>query len=159
MIILPDLLAPNLKIIFCGTAPGTQSARAKAYYAGRGNRFWKTLYEIGLTPRQLMPQEYPELLLYGLGLTDLSKTSFGQDETLSFSNEDRESLKAKIERYQPQILAFTSKNAGQQFLKRPVCFGLQDAPIGKTKVFVLPSTSGLAIRYWNIQHWKKLVTQ
>jgi double-stranded uracil-DNA glycosylase len=62
--ILPDVLAPNLKVVFCGTAAGTQSAEVGAYYAGRGNKFWRTLYEIGLTPRQLAPHEFTSLPLY-----------------------------------------------------------------------------------------------
>src|SRR2546427_10087333 len=47
---LPDLLAPSLRVVFVGTAAGRESA-AKCYYAGRGNRFWRTLHEVGLTPR------------------------------------------------------------------------------------------------------------
>ena len=53
--ILPDLLAPGMRVVFCGTAPGTASARAGAYYAGPGNRFWATLHEVGLTPILLAP--------------------------------------------------------------------------------------------------------
>ena len=61
MPILPDLLPHNLKVVFCGTAAGTQSAQAGAYYAGRGNKFWRILHETGLTPRQLAPHEFPTL--------------------------------------------------------------------------------------------------
>ena len=31
--VLPDVLAPDLHVVFCGTAPGTRSARDGAYYA------------------------------------------------------------------------------------------------------------------------------
>jgi len=55
--VLPDVLAPGLAIVFCGTAVGTVSARRRAYYAGPGNAFWPTLHRVGLTPRQLLPEE------------------------------------------------------------------------------------------------------
>ena len=47
--ILPDVLTYNLKIVFCGTAASKKSKLLKSYYAGPGNKFWKTLYEIKLT--------------------------------------------------------------------------------------------------------------
>ena len=74
--ILPDLLKENLKIVFCGTAAGNKSAERKAYYAGAGNLFYPTLASCDLTPRILKPQEFPELLNYQIGLTDLAKFTF-----------------------------------------------------------------------------------
>lgn len=56
--ILPDLLAPGLDIVFCGTAVGAESARRRAY-AGPGNAFWPTLAQVGLTPRRLAPRNTP----------------------------------------------------------------------------------------------------
>src|SRR5215475_6627174 len=76
---LPDLLAPNLRVIFVGTAAGRRSAELGHYYAGRGNRFWRTLHEMGLTPRLFEPREFRELLPLGIGLTDMSKLGCGMD--------------------------------------------------------------------------------
>jgi len=67
--ILPDVLAPGLSIVFCGTAAGTESARRRAYYAHPQNRFWRVLHEAGLTPRRLAPAEFALLPDFGLGLT------------------------------------------------------------------------------------------
>jgi G:T/U-mismatch repair DNA glycosylase len=66
---LPDLLAPNLRVIFVGTAAGKRSAEFGHYYAGRGNRFWRTLHEVGLTPRLFEPGEFRALLALGIGHT------------------------------------------------------------------------------------------
>lgn len=82
MDILSDMLGPGLKVVFCGMAAGNRSARIGAYYAGRGNRFWEVLHRIGLTPYRLRPEEYPNLLHYGIGLTDLVKSAFGNDRAL-----------------------------------------------------------------------------
>lgn len=155
--ILPDVLQPGLDIVFCGTAPGVASAQASAYYAKPGNRFWKVLHEIGLTPAQLAPADYRQLLSHGIGLTDLCKLSFGQDKDLPHAQLDRAGLEQKILRYQPRVLAFTSLQGAKWYLRdskvRP---GLQADTIGKTRLFALPSTSGLATNHWNIASWQEL---
>ena len=71
--ILPDALAVGLDVVFCGSAAGTRSARADAYYAGPGNRFWPTLFSIGLMPEQIRPANFRHVVRYGIGLTDLAK--------------------------------------------------------------------------------------
>ena len=60
--VLPDVLGPGLRIVFCGSAAGAVSARVGAYYAGPGNRFWPTLHRVGLTPRLLAPAEFRTVL-------------------------------------------------------------------------------------------------
>lgn len=155
MEILPDVLQPGLKIVFCGTAAGNVSARVGAYYAGPGNLFWATLRTTGLTPRRLRPEEFREVVAYGIGLTDLAKFTFGLDATLKHSDFDAAALRVKIREVAPRVIAFTSKNAGQKFLGvRRVEYGRQAEMIGSTAVFVLPSPSGLARSYWDITHWQ-----
>src|SRR5882672_11153472 len=80
--LLPDILEPNLSLVFCGTAAGTVSAQRGAYYAHPHNKFWKTLHRVGLTPRLLDPSEYNQLPEWGLGLTDIAKTVCGMDKEL-----------------------------------------------------------------------------
>ncbi len=156
MNVLPDVLAPGLAVVFCGSAVGTASARRRAYYAGPGNAFWRTLSDVGLTPRQLAPEEYKSVTEYGLGLTDLAKTISGSDRVISRKDFDRPGLRAKMLQYQPRILAFTSKRAAGEFLRHPVDYGLLDETIGETVLFVLPSPSGAARRYWKERHWREL---
>jgi len=155
--LVPDLLEPGLSLIFCGTAPSPISARAKAYYANPGNGFWPALHRCGLTPTLLQPHEYPELLRLGIGLTDLCKNQAGSDDDLPQKAFDRASVEEKIRQYQPAIVAFTSKNAGSLFLKRhKIEYGLQPELIGKTRLFVLSSSSGRARRFWREDIWKEL---
>jgi TDG/mug DNA glycosylase family protein len=80
--ILPDHLKPGLKLVFCGTAAGRQSALQKAYYAHKQNKFWRTLYETGLTLHPFEPKEYPGLWKLGIGLTDIAKYAYGMDHQL-----------------------------------------------------------------------------
>lgn len=156
LMVLPDILAPNLDIVFCGTAVGETSARRGAYYAGRGNVFWPTLYKVGFTPRPLLPTEYEELLQFRMGLTDLAKQISGNDEILARSHFDCDRLKAIVREYQPRILAFTSKRAAQEFLGRRVEYGRLPEQEGDTILFVLPSPSGAARGYWSHVPWEDL---
>lgn len=155
--VLPDVLTTGLAIVFCGTAAGSESARRRAYYAGPGNAFWPTLFKVGLTPRQLAPEEYPLLLEHGLGLTDLAKRVSGQDRVLVQADFSRADLESTVVRYAPGILAFTSKKSAMTFLDRQrVPYGLLEDTIGRTRLFVLPSPSGAARGYWDIGHWAEL---
>ncbi len=156
MPILPDVLVPNLKVVFCGTAVGKQSAERNAYYAGDGNKFWPTLFAVGITDRRFQPSDYRELLRLRVGLTDLAKDVSGADAGLKASDFDRERLRQVIETYQPFALAFTSKKAGQSFFGGKRDYGLQPQTIGATRIHILPSPSGLANGYWSDLWWKKL---
>lgn len=150
------MLAPGLRIVFCGTAVSVTSAQVGAYYARRGNKFWAALFKVGLTPRQLRPEEYATLTQYGLGLTDLAKSVAGCDAALEDRHFDRSGLRAKIEHYTPRVLAFTSKRAGKEFTGRKVPYGFLHESIGSTRLFVLSSTSGLANKSWSIKPWEEL---
>lgn len=156
MSVLPDVLVPGLAVVFCGTAVGTASALRRAYYAGRGNGFWQTLAEVGLTPRRIEPEEYQCITDFGLGLTDLAKTISGADDVLSNEHFGRGELHAKVLQYKPKVLAFTSKRAAQEFLGHPVPYGLLDEKIDDTLLFVLPSPSGTARRHWDLKPWRDL---
>jgi TDG/mug DNA glycosylase family protein len=155
--VLEDLLADGLRIVFCGTRPGIASAARQAYYAKPGNRFWRTLHEVGLTPRLFAADEYRLLLPLGIGLTDLAKTSAGQDSTLSAAELHIDRLRASLERHGPKCLAFTSKNAAELALgRRNLRFGLLDERFCGIETHVLPSTSGLATSHWDIAPWQAL---
>lgn len=157
--VLPDVLAPGLRVVFCGTAPGTRSARESAYYAHPGNHFWRSLFEAGLTPRLLVPREFREVLRFGIGLTDVAKHHFGSDAELPRAAFDAASLHRKLARFQPRFVAFTSKNAARAGLalgSRNPDYGEQPVTIAQTRVFVLPSPSGQARGFWDIGPWRQL---
>lgn len=153
---LPDLLSRGLRVVFCGTAAGTTSARLGAYYAGRGNKFWPTLAKIGLTPRQLRPHEFSELLSYGIGLTDLAKKASGADASIGASSFDRAALEEKMRALQPEVIAFNGKKAAHAALGTRANYGWAEETIGGVPVFVLPSTSGLASKHWDEAWWQHL---
>jgi TDG/mug DNA glycosylase family protein len=154
--VLPDVLQAGLQAVFCGTAAGRRSATERAYYAHPGNRFWRALFEAGLTPRQFAPHEFGLLREHGIGLTDLAKHHSGNDSELPRDAFDVPALVARIEQHAPRLLAFTSKNAARALLGTGTGYGLQREMIGRTRLFVLPSPSGQARGHWSIEPWLAL---
>ena len=158
--LVPDLLVPDLKLVFCGTAPSKASAAAKAYYAKPGNKFWPTLHTVGITRTRFAPQEYPALLALGIGLTDLCKEYSGIDSALPKDAFDTAAFARKLTKYRPKIVAFTSKNAAQNYFGRSVDYGWcirgHTQAQASVRFFVLPSPSGLATRYFDIEIWREL---
>lgn len=157
MTVLPDVLEENLKVVFCGTAAGTRSAQIGAYYAGRGNKFWPVLYRVGLTPYQLEPTQFQDVIQFGIGLTDLAQNTSGMDKVLKNTDFAAEAFRERIRRYAPKVVAFNGKKGASVFFGKGVRqYGLQTEMIGATAIFILPSTSGAANRFWDEAIWQKL---
>lgn len=157
--VLPDLLQPGLKLVFCGTAAGTVSAQRGQYYAHPQNKFWRALHLAGITPRQLTPDEYPEALKLGIGLTDIAKHTLGMDSELppqSLGRTAVEALRTRITAAAPRILAFTSLTGGRRVMGPRANFGLQCETLDKTRVWILPSPSPAAHWNWNEAVWLEL---
>lgn len=154
--ILPDMLRPGLRLVFCGTAASRRSAAEGAYYAHPGNFFWRALAESGLTPHRFQPQEFPQLLALGIGFTDLAKHHAGNDAQLPGDAFDVAALHERLTRHAPHVVAFTSKNAARAALGHPADYGLQATRLCRSDVFVLPSPSGQARRFWDITPWRDL---
>ncbi|WP_203334574.1 G/U mismatch-specific DNA glycosylase [Planococcus beigongshangi] len=144
---IPDHLSPNLKILFVGFNPSIRSSETGYHYANPSNRFWKILYEAGLTPRKMLPEENSQLLELGFGLTNI--VARPTKEAVEISKDEyqigAEKLKKKISRYQPQAVCFVGKGVYQQYSrKRQVSWGEQAEPVIPGIVeFVAPSSSGL----------------
>ncbi len=153
---LPDLIRPGLRLVVCGTAVSPASARLGKYYAGHGNKFWKTLHEVGLTPLGLSPETYERLLDFGIGLTDLAKKKSGLDDSLTLSDFAAQRLTELTKEYRPRCVCFNGKRAAQEFLQRSVGYGLARETIDQTILFVAPSTSGSANRWWDSSYWAAL---
>jgi double-stranded uracil-DNA glycosylase len=159
---LPDVLAPNLRVVFCRTAAGTQSALKQAYYAGQGNRFWRVVRELELTDAEIPAVDYRETLSYGIGLTDVCKFHAGMDKELPSGAFAPDELEAKIAKLKPHAIAFNGKKAAQIALgfrsTAELDYGRHPVSFGGAVALVLPSTSGAASGHWNIAPWRKLAT-
>lgn len=143
---VPDVIAPHLKVLFCGINPSVYTAVVGYNFARPGNRFWPTLYAAGFTARQLLPEEQQELLAHGYGITNVVDRA-----TVAAADLSKEELKQggqlllqKVREYKPQVLALLGISVYQvAFGQKGGGVGLQELMIGDTQVWVLPNPSGL----------------
>jgi len=138
MMVLPDIVGADPRIVFCGMAGADSSKTRDHYYETPGNNFWEMLQACGLSPTRLRPEDDHAVPLLGLGLTDLV-------------SHDLDALTAKVEHWRPDWLAFTSKTVAQVAAKilgeRRPRLGPCAWEVGGAQVFVLPGTSGANRRH------------
>ena len=147
---MPDIIAPNLRVLFCGINPSVYSVVVGHHFARPGNRFWPALFASGWTPRRFSPLEDEKLLELGLGITNVAARSSVAAAELSREELEagRVELEGKIERFGPQVLAILGIGAYRTAFARPkAVLGLQNEKIGETKIWILPNPSGLNAHY------------
>jgi TDG/mug DNA glycosylase family protein len=145
-----DIIAPNLRILFCGINPGLYSAYSGHHFARPGNRFWPTLHRAGLVDRRLTAPEGLELLHYGYGLTNVVPRASAGASDLRRQEifEGAERLVRKVRHFKPRVLAILGVGVFRIAFDKPMAtVGRQPEPIGATVVWVLPSPSGLNAHY------------
>jgi len=147
---VPDVIAPNLRVLFCGINPGLYTAAVGHHFARPGNRFWPALYKSGFTDRLLSPFEERELLKLGLGISNVvpHATASASELTKADFIKGGRRLRLKVKRYQPGILAVLGVGAYRTAFVRPKAgIGEQDEMLAGARVWVLPNPSGLNANY------------
>jgi G:T/U-mismatch repair DNA glycosylase/ADP-ribose pyrophosphatase YjhB (NUDIX family) len=140
---VPDVLAPNLRIVFCGINPGRVSAAAHAHFANPRNDFWRLLHAAKLTPRVLEPGDQLEALEHGIGITNAApRTTPGSSDLrrADFAGA-RERLERIAEELRPAWIGFVGKEAYRGVFAERAEHGVQERTLADTRLFVLPSTS------------------
>lgn len=143
---LRDVIAPDLKALFCGINPGLYSAATGFHFARPGNRFWPALHAAGFTPRLLHPSENRTLLEFGYGLTNLVNRATAAAAELSAQELEAggRKLAAKVRRYRPRTVAFVGLGAYRTaFGRTAATLGRQPERLEGAVVWLLPSPSGL----------------
>jgi double-stranded uracil-DNA glycosylase len=137
------VLAPGLRIVFCGINPGRVSAAAGAHFANPRNDFWRLLHAARITSRLYEPNEQLELLREGIGVTNAAyRTTPGSgDLRRSDFVGSAERLEQIARELAPGWLAFVGKEADRGAFNERPALGLQQRALGDTQLFVLPSTS------------------
>jgi double-stranded uracil-DNA glycosylase len=154
---VPDVLAPGLRVVFCGINPGRRSAAAGTHFANPRNDFWRLLHDARFTPRRLAPDEQHQLPSFGYGLTNAAyRTTKGSGELrradFAGAAERLELLAAEL---RPEWIAFVGKEAYRgAFGERPE-LGVRERRLGGSRLFVLPSTSpaNAAVPYGERLRW------
>lgn len=147
---LKDVIAPDLRVLFCGINPGLYSAATGHHFARPGNRFWPALHAAGFTPRLLYPWEMSLFLEAGYGLTNLVDRATAAADELSAGElvTGGKQLARKIRRYRPRAVAFLGLGAYRHaFGRAKAIFGPQPESLEGAAIWVLPSPSGLNANY------------
>src|SRR5262249_20754870 len=147
---IPDVVGLGLRVLFCGINPSLYSAAIGHHFGRPGNRFWPALHRGGFTPRLLSPYEDATLPQRGLGLTNLAGRATAAAEELDDEEliAGRGRLEPKVRRHHPGWVAFLGVTAYRTAFGRPLAsLGLQEETIGTTRLWVLPSPSGLNAHY------------
>jgi TDG/mug DNA glycosylase family protein len=145
-----DVIAPDLRVLFCGINPGLYTAAVGHHFARPGNRFWPALYASGFTDRLLSPFAERELLKSGYGITNVVARTTATADLLTKEEiiAGGKRLRAKVLRYQPRILAVLGLGAYRTAFNQPkATIGRQQDQIGDTVLWVLPNPSGLNANY------------
>jgi TDG/mug DNA glycosylase family protein len=147
---VPDVIAPALRVLFCGINPSLYTAAVGHHFARPGNRFWKALAGARLTDRVLAPEEERELLGLGLGITNLvdRATASAAELTADELRAGARALTAKVEQWRPGCVAFVGLDAYRRAFGRPRArVGPQAERLGPASVWLLPNPSGLQAYY------------
>jgi len=145
-----DVIAPRLRVLFCGINPGLYSGATGHHFARPGNRFWPTLQQAGFTPRLLDPSEERELLVFGYGITNLVPRATATADELAQGEliAGRRRLENKVKRYQPRVVAVLGIGAYRTaFGQKTATLGKQPEPLANSIVWVLPNPRGLNAHY------------
>ena len=145
-----DVIAPDLRVLFCGINPGLYTAAVGHHFARPGNRFWPALYAAGFTDRLLSPFDERELLKSGYGITNVVQRATATADLLTKEEivAGGERLRAKVLRYHPKVLAILGLGAYRTAFNQPkAVVGRQQALIGNTTLWILPNPSGLNANY------------
>jgi TDG/mug DNA glycosylase family protein len=140
---VPDVLAPGLRVLFCGINPGRASAGAGAHFANPRNDFWRLLHAAGFTDQLLTPAEQWDALEHGVGLTNAAaRTTRGSGD---LRRGDFAESAARLEQLArdlyPAWIAFVGKEAYRGTFGERAALGVQRRQLADAKLFVLPSTS------------------
>ena len=143
---IADIIAPDLRVLFCGINPGLYSGVTGHHFARPGNRFWPTLHAAGFTDRRLLPSEERELLARGYGITNLVERATATADELAPAEivAGGQRLLEKIAIYRPQALAVLGVTAYRTAFGRPrAAVGRQPERLDSTALWVLPNPSDI----------------
>jgi TDG/mug DNA glycosylase family protein len=143
---IPDVLGPDLDVVFVGINPGLWSGAVGHHFARPGNRFWKALYGSGFTDRLLSPFEDTSLLDWNLGVTNLVARTTARADELSADEIRRgaRGLEQRLAPFPPRLVAVLGIGAYRTGFGRPhEALGPQEHDLGGSRLWVLPNPSGL----------------
>lgn len=150
---LPDLLAPDLRLVSVGLNPSLPSVAAGFYFANPRNRFWAALNASGLLTETVDPGPAAMRRMFAverIGFTDLVKrpTRGAGELRAADYRAGALALEERLAPHAPAMLWFHGRLAWGHFLRYArngalpsPAWGLQSERVGGAPVFVTPNPS------------------
>jgi double-stranded uracil-DNA glycosylase len=142
-----------MRALLVGINPGVRSALTGHHFAGFSNRFWNLLFESGLVPERLRPEDDARLPDWGYGVTNLIARPTAGIDTLRVDEyiAGARVLRRKVRRWKPPVVALVGvtlyRSLFPKAARTPPVIGLRDDPFEGARVFVLPNPSGRNANY------------
>lgn len=149
---VPDLLGPDVRLLFVGINPGLWTAATQTHFAHPVNRFYPALFRAGITEHPIDPgagmtdADRADLTSRGIGITNLVRraTVRASELTAAELRAGGAELLALVERLAPRVVAVAGITAYRTAFGLPrATTGLQPAGLGPAELWVVPNPSGL----------------
>jgi TDG/mug DNA glycosylase family protein len=149
---VPDLLGPDVRLLFVGINPGLWTAATQTHFAHPVNRFYPALLRAGIVDRRIdqaagMSEEDRDYMrARGIGITNLVRRATARADELTAAElrEGGAELERLVARVQPRVVAVAGITAYRQaFGERRATTGRQDRLLADAQVWVAPNPSGL----------------
>jgi TDG/mug DNA glycosylase family protein len=149
---VPDLLGPDVRLLFVGINPGLWTAATRTHFAHPVNRFYPALLAAGILTEPVDPaagmtdDDRARVLARGVGITNLVRRATARADELT-AEELRaggEELVATVARVRPRVVAVAGITAYRSaFGVRRAVPGRQPEPLAGAELWVVPNPSGL----------------
>lgn len=149
---VPDLLGPELKLLFVGINPGLWTAATQTHFAHPGNRFYPALERAGIVERAIdrgagmTDDDRRHLVDRGIGITNVVRRATARASELSREEliAGGVELRALVARLEPGVVAIAGITAYRSAFGEPrATIGEQPEGWGPTRLWVVPNPSGL----------------
>lgn len=149
---VPDLIGPELRLLFVGINPGLWTAATRTHFAHPGNRFYPALHLAGVIDREIdrgtgmTDDDREHLVDRGIGITNVVHRATAKASELS-NDELRaggERLRHFVVAHRPRVVAIAGITAYRTAFGRPkAVMGVQGEAFEGAELWVVPNPSGL----------------
>jgi double-stranded uracil-DNA glycosylase len=149
---VPDLLGPDVRLLFVGINPGLWTAATKTHFAHPVNRFYPALLRAGIIDRRIDPSagmtndDRAYLIARGIGITNLVEQATARAAEIPMPDlrVGAARLESLVERVRPRVVAVAGVTAYRVAFEHPkASAGRQPESIASAELWVVPNPSGL----------------
>jgi double-stranded uracil-DNA glycosylase len=149
---VPDLVGPDLRLLFVGINPGLWTAATATHFNHPGNRFYPALRRAGIIDRDIdrgrgmTDDDRAYLTSRGIGITNIvaGATARASEVTAAELRAGGEHLVAFVAAHRPKVVAVAGVTAFRQaFGRRDAVLGRQPGDLAGAELWIVPNPSGL----------------